>query len=924
MRGTTKYENDSYLEDNEYTSMLLPFLNNEEKTNTEEEKPREEKKVNNKTENGEKAPKISYGEKIEMLLSDMSPLEALKKKMMSDTAAQTEQAKPETDKENIKEEKQKEEKVEEKAEEKTTSENTLKEDVSSKEKIGQEHSVDETYAAIFKSIEEKVPKTEGLDKPVKRGSLLAKCLPYIYDEQGIKYEEEKPNYTLESVEKIIGSAEKAAEKKLEKLYGIKTNLPKLRIADADSLRNKQGRFKIGDKASDSKQENRRLVDSAPTIATTLFDDFSGKQTRVAADGSTVEIPVRLTNIQTDIPLVEDKTQVIPALRPEKDKTEIYEDILSHTKPINIKNVPGVTPVVKKKSTFSIGEVLPDEIVVDDYMSSGDAKRIGTRFKKSRRTAYLRFISTLIVTLITAFFATPLADFIYTSSPMAASYICFFATLVMLLINCNIFAGIKNAFSSRMDSSFPVAISGIVMLIYLFVQMVSGYNEPEHTVLFAVAILFYDYCVYKKQTVQLNGFKRVVKVGEKKAVALIDDPNATAHMSRSVIDGEVLAASTRRTNEIVDYVKHTSQDISFKGRLPIITAVLLTTALILSFIVGMSHSSFSVALCTFAVLTAFCAMPTLTLAEMLPFFKTAEKIYQSGGVLCSEASAGRIEESNAVVLNSADIFPKGCITLYNMKPLSANDIDKTLIEAAAVASAAKSPLFSVLRGIVGEYADLPTADTVQYEDNLGISGWVDDHHLHIGNRTLMESHGIRVPSLEIDKKILYRGYFPVYIASEQRACAMLMVKYEAEDEICNKLLSLQNTGMVLLVENCDPNITEEMLCDYCGLYRDSVKIMDHHGAAKHKEAVNFTESYSAHAFYKGGARAFLSIITGAVKLKKAATCMQALHIVCSVIALIVFAYLSLNGGLTVIKAATCLLIELASMIVLITGYLISGS
>ena len=584
----------------------------------------------------------------------------------------------------------------------------------------------------------------------------------------------------------------------------------------------------------------------------------------------------------------------------------------------------MAPAQRKKSSFSIGEIPQDEIIVDDYMSRSDTKRIGTRFKKNRRTAYLRLISSFVITLVAAFFATPLAGFIYTAAPMAASYICFFATLALLLINCNIFKGIKNAFTIKMDSSFLVAISGIVMLIYLFVQMLSKYNEPEHTILFAIAILFYDYCVYKKETVKLAGFKRVIRTGEKKAVALIDDQNATAHMSRSIIDGEVLAASSKRTNEIVDYVKHTSQDVSFKGRLPIITGALLIISVILSFIVGMSHASFVVGLCTLAVLTAFCAMPTLTLAEMMPFFKVAEKIYQNGGVLCSATSAEKIEESNAVVLNSSDIFPKGSITLYNIKPLAANDIDKTLMDAAAVAGVAKSPLFSLLCGIVGDTSNLPIADTVQYEDNLGISGWVDDRHLHIGNRTLMESHGIRVPSLEFDKKILHKGYFPVYIASEQRACAMLMVKYEAEDEICNKLISLQNSGMVLLIENCDPNITEEMLCDYCGLYKDCIKIMDHHGVSKHKEAVNFTESYSAHAFYKDGAKSFLSIILGAIRLKKSSTCLQALHIICAVTALVVFAYLSLNAGITVIKAATCLLIELASLIVLITGYLVSGS
>ena len=128
----------------------------------------------------------------------------------------------------------------------------------------------------------------------------------------------------------------------------------------------------------------------------------------------------------------------------------------------------------------------------------------------------------------------------------------------------------------------------------------------------------------------------------------------------------------------------------------------------------------------------------------------------------------------------------------------------------------------------------------------------------------------------------------------------------------------------MVDNTDPNITEKMLCDYCGLYMESVKIMDHHGTARYKETVNPTENYSAHAFYDGGVLTFLSILNGSIKLKKASEVLTVLHIICSVIAVIAFAYLSLSGALTIMNVATCLLMELASLIMLITGYMITGS
>lgn len=35
--------------------------------------------------------------------------------------------------------------------------------------------------------------------------------------------------------------------------------------------------------------------------------------------------------------------------------------------------------------------------------------------------------------------------------------------------------------------------------------------------------------------------------------------------------------------------------------------------------------------------------------------------------------------------------------------------------------------------------------------MGISGWVDNKLLFVGNRTLMEAHGIEVPSVETTAK-----------------------------------------------------------------------------------------------------------------------------------------------------------------------------
>ena len=247
----------------------------------------------------------------------------------------------------------------------------------------------------------------------------------------------------------------------------------------------------------------------------------------------------------------------------------------------------------------------------------------------------------------------------------------------------------------------------------------------------------------------------------------------------------------------------------------------------------------------------------------------------------------------------------------------------LRQATAIASIIKSPLEFVFKEIVGENADIPVADSVKYEDNLGISGWVGDNNFHIGNRTLMEAHNIKVPSLEVDKKILHKGFFPVYIACDQRACALLIVKYKPVEQIESSLLKLINTGVTLLINNCDPNITEDMLTDYYSLYPDSIKIMDHIGCAKYKGAVNYSETTSTHAFTNGDILSFLNVLISSIKLRTASNVMFTIYIITALISAAVFTLVSLSGSLNIMSVGLCLSIEAICFIISLLGYFFSS-
>ena len=101
--------------------------------------------------------------------------------------------------------------------------------------------------------------------------------------------------------------------------------------------------------------------------------------------------------------------------------------------------------------------------------------------------------------------------------------------------------------------------------------------------------------------------------------------------------------------------------------------------------------------------------------------------------------------------------------------------------------------------------------------MGISGWIGERTILIGNRNLMQGHNIPAPSASVDQKILRAGYFPVYIAVDSVPCLLFVVKYDVDPAIAHELRVLCNTGMTVVVDPKDPNTSSAMLCDYFGKF-----------------------------------------------------------------------------------------------------------
>ncbi|MBQ1211176.1 MAG: hypothetical protein IIX68_05185, partial [Clostridia bacterium] len=86
---------------------------------------------------------------------------------------------------------------------------------------------------------------------------------------------------------------------------------------------------------------------------------------------------------------------------------------------------------------------------------------------------------------------------------------------------------------------------------------------------------------------------------------------------------------------------------------------------------------------------------------------------------------------------------------------------------------------------------------------------------VGNRRLLENHGVDVPSRDYELRYSKGDRQLVYLSTAGELSAMFVVSYIRGEEIAKAVHRLGRSHITLLVRTCDPNITSELICRTLG-------------------------------------------------------------------------------------------------------------
>ena len=232
---------------------------------------------------------------------------------------------------------------------------------------------------------------------------------------------------------------------------------------------------------------------------------------------------------------------------------------------------------------------------------------------------------------------------------------------------------------------------------------------------------------------------------------------------------------------------------------------------------------------FAALTityAMCIPAYAALLVQLPLRWVNKSFNKIGGMIASQEAVNELCRTNSVVLDSKDLFDQNLCEMQGFKNFKNVRIDDAMLYAAAMAIRAGGPLTGVFDKMFVNRRDiLPTVKSFSYEERLGVSGWINNQKVLLGTRDMMIAHNVYVPDDIEDAKYIVDGHETIYLAIANTLAAFMVVDYVANMKLVPYLKKLRDSGVTILVRNCDPNVTGPMISQCFKLRLDNIRLLN---------------------------------------------------------------------------------------------------
>ena len=521
--------------------------------------------------------------------------------------------------------------------------------------------------------------------------------------------------------------------------------------------------------------------------------------------------------------------------------------------------------------------------IEEYSSKNDEREIRSEINNNYRKLTFRSIIVAIglVFSITLDILVGVISETFMSMPFGWLLVAFLNAIILCVCVVACYVPIINGliplrhFKANSDTSLAVAsFAGILQAFVSFFSPQSFINGYLHYYTTLVILGLLLNCIGRMLIITRvhDNFKFIMKNPELYAGKIYTDERNAKRMFMGAPLNKPIIAYRKKTKFLsnflqLSYAPDPSENIASKIA-PITSVVAIVAALLYAFIGGGVAEGASAFVLFAIILTPVCQL----VAVNLPIKKLCSAVVKKGSMVTSYESVKQFCDTNAIIVDANDLYPSGTVTMSGIKTFSGSKVDDAIRGAAAVMFAVKAPMSSMFDNIIKSKRDtLPHVESVIYEDGLGLVGWVAGQRILLGNRRLLEAHGIKVPSVEYEKKYTDKSKQAVYLSLGGELVAMFIVTYKGSSYIAEELRNLEQNGVTILVRTIDSNITQDRIAEDFGVFYRSVKILPTGLGNITKEMTDTPdEETRAYIATKGGIQSFARAISGCIRIKSNVT------------------------------------------------------
>lgn len=324
---------------------------------------------------------------------------------------------------------------------------------------------------------------------------------------------------------------------------------------------------------------------------------------------------------------------------------------------------------------------------------------------------------------------------------------------------------------------------------------------------------------------LGNFEYISNEKNLYGVSLVNGYKISTDMTKGVIDDEPFIAKSVKTDFFKNFLSHSfSKDKS---------DYICTKIAVFVFPIALFLAAFSFLLqkdlyVSMTVLSGVLVISTTLIGAMIvvaPLNDTSDITTHFSDMSPCVDAIETFENTNSVLIDAYDLFPAETVILHGIKTFSGKRIDEAIIDAASVICESKSILSNVFLDIIANNKSLlKKVDSILYEDLMGISAWVENKRVLIGNRELMINHSVAVPSTEYEEKYTKKGQNIIYVSNGGELSAAFIIQLTTKKEIFDAIALLERNEVKAVIKSVDSILTADLIADLFKLEENMVKIL----------------------------------------------------------------------------------------------------